>query len=208
MLHHLYDWTMAWALTEQAEWALFLIAAAESSFFPLPPDILLMAMAVAEPQGAFWFALICSAGSLVGGILGYGIGRYGGQPLLNRFFKRRSVERVEALFNRYDAWAIAIAGFTPLPYKVFTIASGAFNINFKTFVTASLLGRAGRFFLVATLFFFFGPAIKGWIEKYFNWVSIAFVILLVGGFLAIRLIKRGHPNPDQNADQLDQGTNF
>jgi len=186
----LYNWTLAWAVTPQAEWALFLIALAESSFFPLPPDILMIAMAVADPNRAFFFALICTTGSLIGGILGYGIGQYGGQPILNKFFKRETVDRVEALFNKYDAWAIAVAGFTPIPYKVFTITSGAFNINFKTFVFASLAGRAGRFFIVATLFYFWGAQIKVWIDKYFNLLSIAFVVLLVGGFLAIRLLRR------------------
>lgn len=189
MLHDLYEWTIAWAATASAEWALFFIAFAESSFFPLPPDILMIAMAVAEPKNSFFFALICTAGSLLGGILGYGIGKYGGQPLLNRFVKRKTIDRVEHLFNKYDAWAIAIAGFTPIPYKVFTISSGAFNINFKTFVQASLLGRAGRFFLVATLFYFWGAQIKVWIDRYLNLFSIAFVVLLVGGFLLIRLLK-------------------
>ena len=101
---------------------------------------------------------------------------------------------MEALFNRWDAWAIAIAGFTPIPYKVFTIASGAFSINFRTFVFASLLGRAGRFFIVATLFFFWGAQIKVWIDKYLNLFSVLFVILLLGGFIGLRLLKgRGIP---------------
>jgi len=194
MIHRLYDWTIAWAATAQAEWALFFIALAESSFFPLPPDILMITMAVAEPKRSFFYALICTAGSLIGGVIGYAIGKYGGQPLLNRFFKRTTIDRVEALFNKYDAWAIAIAGFTPIPYKVFTIASGAFNIDFKTFVTASLLGRAGRFFIVATLFYFWGSTIKVYIDKYFNLFSILFVVLLLGGFLALRFLKKRGPS--------------
>lgn len=201
MIEKLYDWTIAWAATPQAEWALFLIALAESSFFPLPPDILLMAMAVSEAKRAFFFALLCTMGSLIGGVLGYGIGKYGGQPVLQRFFKQKTIDKVEDLFNRYDAWAIAIAGFTPIPYKVFTIAAGAFSINFKIFLLGSLIGRAGRFFLVATLFYFWGADIKEWIEQYFNYFSVGFVVLLVGGFLSLRLLKSR--SRKDNADTLD-----
>lgn len=190
MFHDLYNWTIHWAATAQAEWALFILAFAESSFFLIPPDVLLIAMAVATPKNAYLFALICTVGSLTGGMFGYIIGRFGGRPILKRFVRERTIHRVEDLFNRYDAWAITIAGFTPIPYKVFTIASGAFLINFKTFVLASLLGRAGRFFLVATLFFFWGAPIKNFIDRYLNILSVAFVILLIGGFLAIRLLKK------------------
>lgn len=190
MLHNLYNWTIHWAATPQAEWVLFAIALAESSFFPLPPDVLMIAMAVANPKNSFYFAAICTAGSVIGGMIGYLIGKFGGRPLLRKFVKEHTIERVEGLFNKYDSWAIAIAGFTPIPYKVFTIASGTFLINFKTFVLASLLGRGGRFFLVATLFYFWGAQIKGFINQYLNIVSIAFVILLVGGFAAIHLIKK------------------
>lgn len=189
MVQALYEWMIAWAATAQAEWALFLLALAESSFFPLPPDILMMAMAVGDPKRSFWYATLCTLGSVLGGALGYGIGFYGGQPILNKFFKKSKIERVESLFNRYDAWAITIAGFTPIPFKVFTIASGAFNINFKTFLLASLAGRAGRFFIVGTLFFFFGAEIKVWIEQYFNLFSILFIVLLIGGFFVLRLVK-------------------
>lgn len=205
MLQNLYHWTIAWAATPQAEWALFLLALAESSFFPIPPDILLMAMAVSEAQRSLIFALICTAGSLAGGVIGYGIGKFGGQPLLQKFFKQKTIDRVEGLFNRYDAWTIAIAGFTPIPYKVFTIASGAFRINFKTFVAASLIGRGGRFFLLGILFYFWGAEIKVWIEQYFNYFSIGLVVLLVGGFLLLRLLKsRSHKD---SADSLDGSSN-
>ncbi len=200
MIHSLYQWTLAWAATPQAEWALFLIAIAESVFFPLPPDILLMAMAVANPSGSFFFALLCTLGSLIGAVLGYLLGKYGGQPLMHRFIKQDTVLKVEQLFNRYDAWAIAIAGFTPIPYKVFTVASGAFNINFKTFMLASILGRAGRFFMVAGLFYFWGADIKNYIERYFNLFSVIFVGLLIGGLLVLRLLKvRNHKDSGDNA---------
>ncbi len=189
MIERLYQWTIAWATTPQAEWALLILAFAESSFFPLPPDILLIAMAVAEPERAFFFAALCTAGSVFGGIFGYYLGNKGGRPILIRWFSNRTLARVEKLFTRYDGWAIAIAGFTPIPYKVFTLASGAFLIKFRTFVIASMIGRAGRFFLVATLFYFWGAPIKNFIDRYFNWVSLAFVVLLVGSFFAFRLFK-------------------
>jgi membrane protein YqaA with SNARE-associated domain len=126
MLQNFYHWTLAWAASPHAEWALAIIAFAESSFFPVPPDLLMIPMAAARPENAFFFAFLCTLFSLLGGVFGYWIGQKGGQPILNRFIKRETVLRVEGLFNRYDAWAIGIAGFTPIPYKVFTIASGAF----------------------------------------------------------------------------------
>lgn len=197
MIERIYQWTIAWAATPQAEWALFFLAFAESSFFPIPPDVLLIAMAVAEPKSAFFFAAICSLGSLLGGFFGYFLGKKGGRPILIRWFSNHTIARVEKLFNRYDAWAIAIAGFTPIPYKVFTLAAGAFLINFRTFAIASALGRAGRFFLVATLFYFWGAPIKAFIDEYFNYLSLGFVVLLVGGFLAFRFLKgRAHPLPN------------
>lgn len=197
MVERLYQWTIAWAATPQAEWALLILAFAESSFFPIPPDVLLIAMAVAEPERSFFFATLCTLGSLFGGMFGYFLGKKGGRPILIRWFSNHTIERVERLFQRYDGWAITIAGFTPIPYKVFTLASGAFRIRFRTFVVASLLGRAGRFFIVATLFYFWGAPIKAFIDRYFNWISIAFVILLVGGFFAFRLLKgRGDPLPE------------
>ena len=114
---------------------------------------------------------------------GYGIGRFGGRPLLLRLFKRERVAAVETYYDRYNAWATGIAGLTPIPYKLFTIAGGAFAINFRIFVLASAVGRSGRFFGVATLIFFFGAPIQTFLERYLDWLTIAFVVLLIGGFL-------------------------
>ncbi len=184
MLQDFYNWTLAWAASPYAEWALSIIAFTEASFFPIPPDLLMIPMAASRPSMSFFFAFLCTLFSLTGGVFGYWIGQKGGQPLLNRFVKEENILKVEKLFNRYDAWAIGIAGFTPIPFKVFTIASGAFRINFKTFLIASLIGRAGRFFIVGTLFYFWGAQIQTFIEKYLNWISIALVFLLVlGAFL-------------------------
>ncbi|MCP5467734.1 MAG: DedA family protein [Deltaproteobacteria bacterium] len=190
MLQDLYNWTIAWASSPYAEWALSITAFAEASFFPLPPDLIMIPMAAARPEMSFFFALLCTLFSLTGGMFGYWIGQKGGQPLLHRFIKEERVQRVEQLFNRYDAWAIGIAGFTPIPFKVFTIASGAFRVNFKTFLIASLLGRAGRFFMVAALFYFWGAQIQTWLEKYFNGISIGLVFIIILAAVIMHLLKK------------------
>jgi membrane protein YqaA with SNARE-associated domain len=189
MLHELYEWMLHWAATPHAEIALCALAFAESSFFPLPPDILLIAMGVANPAGALWYALLCSVGSVSGGAAGYGMGRWAGRPLIVRVLSESRRKAVENLYNRFDYWAIGIAGFTPIPYKVFTLTAGMFDIPFKNFFIASTLSRPARFFLVGGALYFWGAAIQGWLEKYFNIISIAFVVLLVGGFFLLRWLE-------------------
>ena len=184
MLH----WVESFAATPHGTWALFAIAFAESSFFPIPPDVLLIALCIGEPSGAMWFATICTLGSVLGGMAGYGIGLKGGRPLLLRFFNRERVAAVERYYDKYNAWATGIAGLTPIPYKLFTISGGAFAINFRVFVIASILSRGARFYAVAALIYFYGAPIKAFIEKYLNVLTIAFVILLVLGFW---VAKRG-----------------
>jgi membrane protein YqaA with SNARE-associated domain len=179
----LLHWVQGFSDSPHGATALFLIAFAESSFFPVPPDVLLIPLCLGDPARSFWFATVCSVGSVLGGMGGYGIGRYGGRPLLLRLFKRERVAAVETYYDRYNAWATGIAGLTPIPYKIFTIAGGAFAINFRVFVLASAVGRSTRFFGVATLIFFFGPPIQSFLERYLNWLTVAFVILLVLGFL-------------------------
>lgn len=185
-LHHIKESMFAWmeglAATSHPGWWLFALAFAESSFFPLPPDILLVSLGVMNPSEALWYAVIATAGSVIGGILGYGIGLKGGRPLLYRFFSETKIHSVEKMYDRYNAWATGIAGLTPIPYKVFTIGGGAFKIGFKVFVLASLVSRGGRFFAEGILLFFFGAPIRDFIYEYFNWLSLAFVILLIGGF--------------------------
>ena len=167
-------------------WWLFLLAFAESSFFPIPPDVLLITLGVATPERAIWYGLVCSVGSVLGGVLGYGIGLYGGRPLLYKFFAEKKIHGVERLYDRYNAWATGIAGLTPIPYKVFTITGGVCKISFATLVAASALGRAGRFFLVGGLIYRFGEPVRTFIEKYLGWLTIAFAILLIGGFVVIK----------------------
>ena len=147
-LRRLYDSVLQWAESPYGEWALFFMAVSESSFFPIAPDVLLIALAVAVPQRSFRYALTCTCGSVLGGMLGYLIGLkfmdLMGFPLIRFYGLMDRYESVKELFHRYDALAVAVAGFTPIPYKVFTIASGAFRIDFATFVMASLAMRTRR----------------------------------------------------------------
>jgi len=192
MLRRLYDWVLSWADTPYGSWALFLLAFSESSFFPIPPDILLIALAVGLPKKSLKYAFICSAGSVLGGCFGYLIGwqfmTSVGKPIVDFYGLTPKIEHIEALYNKYDAWAVGIAGFTPIPYKVFTIAAGAFNINFSVFLIASCVSRSARFFLVGGLIYVFGPSIQYFIDKYFNILATAFTVLLVAGFLIIKYL--------------------
>jgi membrane protein YqaA with SNARE-associated domain len=187
-LYALLHWVEAWAQHPYGAWALFLIAFAESSFFPIPPDVLLIPLCLGDPSRALWFATLCSLGSVLGGIAGYAIGFYGGRPLVYKLFPDERVRAVERYYDRYNAWAIGIAGLTPLPYKIFTISGGACAIDFKVFVVASVISRSIRFFAVATLIYFFGEPIQAFIDEYLDLLSIAFVVLLLGGFW---LVGRG-----------------
>jgi membrane protein YqaA with SNARE-associated domain len=173
-------------------WWLFALAVAESSFFPIPPDVLLVTLGVARPEMAIWYGVITSVGSVLGGGLGYAIGLYGGRPLLYRFFNESKINAVERLYDRFNAWATGIAGLTPIPYKVFTIAGGALKINFKIFMLASLVSRCLRFMTEGVLLYFFGEPIKDFLYTQFNWLSIAFVVLLVGGFWLVQHLGKRH----------------
>jgi membrane protein YqaA with SNARE-associated domain len=188
----LYDWVLSWAHTPYGIWALFILAFCESSFFPIPPDVLLIALCVSIPKRSFYFALTCSAGSVLGGLLGYLIG-YSfmstvGMPIIEFYDLTSQFQRLQTIYTNYDAWAIAIAGFTPIPYKVFTITAGAFHINLFVFTVASLISRSARFFIISALIYYYGDKIQEFIEKYFNLLSILFVMTLIGGFILMQLI--------------------
>lgn len=189
-LRRLYDWVLTWAHSRYGVPALFLLAFAESSCFPIPPDVLLMALAMSIPRRAFYFALICSIGSVLGGMVGYLIGYAFMEALGNHILAIYGLldkwDYVGRLYQTYAGWAVAIAGFTPIPYKVFTIAGGAFKIDFFVFVIASALSRSARFFLVAGLIYLFGPPIKNFIDRYFNLLAVVFMILLIGGFVLVK----------------------
>lgn len=192
LLHRLYNWVLHWAETPYGVPALFLLAFAESSFFPVPPDVLLIALALSIPTRAFRYALVCTVGSVLGGMVGYGLGSVFfdliGLPILRFYGYEAGYATVKALYDQYGTWAVFIAGFTPIPYKVFTIASGAFHFPFIKFLLASMGSRAARFFLVSTLIWWFGPKIKHFIEKYFELVVVAFTLALIGGFVVIKLV--------------------
>jgi len=193
-LKKLYDWVLHWAETPYGPLALFLLALAESSFFPIPPDPLLIALCLGAIKKSWKFALYTSAASVIGGAIGYFIG-LNLWPIVDTFFFKyipgftpEVFKAVMGNFDNYGFLYVFLAGFTPIPYKVFTIASGVFKLNFPLFLLASALSRSLRFFAVAALFRKFGPGIKDFIDKYFNWLAILFMILLIGGFLVIKFL--------------------
>ena len=185
-------WVEGFAEKPGAGWALFAIAFAESSFFPIPPDVLLIALAMSVPAKSFRYALVCSLGSVLGGMFGYLIGLefydLVGRKIIEFYSLQEQYAAVKILYDQNAFLAIAIAGFTPIPYKVFTIAAGAFQVSFATLVYASTVSRPARFYLVAALFFFFGARIKPLIDKYFEALTLAFVILLVAGFVVVKYL--------------------
>jgi len=190
-IRQIYDRSLLWVQSPSGVWALFLIAVAESSFFPIPPDVFLMILCIAAPSKSFRYAAICALGSVLGGMIGYGLGLGFmdtiGVKILEWYGLHDKYEVVQNLYRQYDALAVGAAGFTPLPYKLFTITAGAFKINFVTFVLVSVVSRSARFFLVAAFIYKFGAPVRHFIERYFNLLTILFFILLIGGFLVVRL---------------------
>ncbi|MFH1372285.1 MAG: YqaA family protein [bacterium] len=206
----LYDWVLKWGESRHGATALFFLSMAEASFFPVPPDALLIALCMGAWRKWFRFALVCSLGSIVGGVLGYLIGHWAfdlvGEKILSLIASlsgsdpQQLLAQAEYWFNdkqvwgmKIGAWAVGIAGFTPIPYKVFTIAAGFFHMSFAVFLAASAISRSLRFFLVAgligLLYKRFGDRIQETIDRYFNILAVAFVILLLAGFWTIGQIK-------------------
>jgi membrane protein YqaA with SNARE-associated domain len=190
-IRQIYDKSLLLVQSPYGVWALFLIAVAESSFFPIPPDVFLMVLCISVPRKSFRYAAICAAGSVIGGAIGYGLGLgfmdTVGVKILEWYGLHDKYEVVQSLYRQYDALAVGAAGFTPLPYKLFTITAGAFKINFATFILVSLVARSARFFLVAAFIYKFGAPVRHFIERYFNLLTILFFILLIGGFLVVKL---------------------
>jgi len=191
-LRRLYDWVLSWAHKPHGAVALFALAFAESSFFPIPPDVLLIALCLSRAARSFYFAAVSSVGSVLGGMLGYAIGLYlmefVGYRIIGLYGLTEKYEYIQHLYRTYDAWAVGIAGFTPIPYKAFTITAGAFEINFLVFVLASVVSRSARFFIVAALIYKYGEPIRGFIDRYFNVLTLAFVALMIAGFVALKFI--------------------
>lgn len=192
-MRRLYNWTLHWSKTRHAKIALFFIAVSESSFFPIPPDVLLITMTVAHRFKWWLYASIATVGSVLGGIAGYYIGfaffEAIGRPIIEFYHFQKAFETVALKYEQNAFLAVFTAAFTPIPYKVFTIAGGVFQIPLSELIIGSLLGRAGRFFAVTGALRIFGQRIADAIEKYFDLLSLAFMALLIGGFVIIRFLS-------------------
>ena len=196
IVKRLYDWMLSWGNSRWGALALFCFALAESSFFPIPPDVLLIALCLGVTTRSFRYGAICLSGSIVGAMIGYTIGFFCWQntageytALANWFFAHvfsmESFLNVGELYDKYNFWIVFTAGFTPLPYKLFTITGGLFQINFPMFIVASIVSRGLRFFLIAGLIWKFGAPIKTFIDKYFNLLAVVFTVLLIGSFFLV-----------------------
>ena len=189
MLRGLYNWTMSLASSPYALWALAAVAFIESSFFPIPPDVLMIPMIIAAPRRAFLIAGIATVASVAGGLFGYYIGAVlfdsVAQPILDFYGKGQHFADFAVKYNEYGAWAVLIAGVTPFPFKVITIASGATGLSLPVFFFASVVARLLRFFLVAGLLWKFGEPIRDLIERRLGLVFIVFCVLLIGGFMVV-----------------------
>lgn len=187
---HLYGWTKHWAQTPHASLALFMIAFMESSFFPIPPDALLIPMVLAERKKWLRHALTCTLGSVLGALLGYAIGwgffEWIGRPIVSIYRLESAIETIGRKYTENAFLTIFTAAFTPIPYKVITIAGGLFRVSLSVLILASLVGRAGRFFIVAGTLKLFGKKIEDSIERFFNLFSLLFILLLIGGFFLLK----------------------
>jgi membrane protein YqaA with SNARE-associated domain len=200
----LYFWVLGFAHSPHSERALFGLAFAESSFFPIPPDALLIPLVLGKPGKWLRFAGFCTLASVLGGVFGFGIGYWVWSAVSEAVFAMHlpglspeKFEIVAALFRRYDFWIVFAAGFTPIPYKVITISAGLMAVSpavgqplayFGVFLLASAIGRGARFYLVAWLCRKWGPPVLPFIDKYFGWLTLAFLVLLAGGFYALRFL--------------------
>lgn len=192
MMRRLYDWIMDMARHERAPHALFCVSFVESSVFPIPPDVMLIPMVLARRAKAWVYATIATLGSVLGGLAGYAIGyflfAYLGEPILNFYGYAAKFEETAELFRQWGVWILIAKGWTPFPYKVLTIAAGAFKMDLLAFVLASIVARAMRFYLVAALLVWFGEPIKDFIERRLALVTTAFLVALIGGFVAIKYL--------------------
>lgn len=192
MLRALYDWTIRLGGHPHAVWMLAFVAFIESSVFPIPPDVLLIPMVLAVRARAWRLAAVCTLASVAGGFLGYGIGALLfeaiGRPIIEFYGFEHAFARFTDRYNEMGAWIVAFFGVTPFPYKVITIASGVTHLDPFTFGIASLVSRGARFFLVAGLLWYFGPAIRAFVEKYLGWLALLFFLLLIGAFVVLKFV--------------------
>lgn len=192
MMRRLYDWMMRKASDDKAPAALGVVSFVESSFFPIPPDVMLIPMVLSRPEKAWWYATIATVTSVIGGMLGYAIGYYlydaVGLPILKFYGKEGALDGFIKFVHEYGVPAVIIKGATPIPYKVVTIAAGVAKMDLLSFTMASIVARAMRFYLVAGLLYFFGEPIRDFIERRLTLVTTVFVLLLVGGFIAVKYL--------------------
>jgi len=192
MLKRLYEWTMRLAARPDAVWWLAAISFVESSFFPIPPDVLLVPMVLAARDRAWFIATVCTVSSVLGGYVGYAIGYFGfealGRPILEFYGALDKYASVKATFDEWGAWFIIVKGATPIPYKLVTIFAGTVQFDILQFTFSSLISRALRFFLLAGLLWWFGPPIRDFIERRLTLVTTVFVVALIGGFVALRYL--------------------
>ena len=192
VVRRLYDWVVGWADSPYGGLALFLIALVESSVFPIPPDVLLLALAFGAPKKSFKLAGICAVGSVLGAVLGYLIGVFFfdtvGMWVVNTYGLESKMEIVKQYYTENAFGALLLAGFTPIPFKVFTIVSGMMKIPLTTLVVASAISRTARFMLVASFVYFFGNKAKEYIDKYFDLLTILFTVALIGGFVLLKFV--------------------
>ncbi len=187
----MYHWTLSWADHPNAGWALFAIAAIEACVFPIPPDILLIALALGQPQSAFRFAAQATAGTTLGAVIGYAIGMFlfnaVALPVIEFYHAMETFNHVQQWFVDYGVLIVLVAGFSPIPFKVITIAAGAFGLFFPAFIVATIISRGARFYLEATLLRWGGARLRELVEKYFEWLTVAVAVAVIGGFFLLWL---------------------
>ena len=192
MLRRLYDWTLALAETPHALWALAFVSFIESSFFPIPPHVLVIPMVIARPDRWAVIAGVCAGASIAGGVAGYALGAFAfdsiGRPVLEFYGYAEKFQSFAAKYNEYGAWAVLVAGLTPFPFKIVTILSGATALNFWVFLLSSIVARSAIFFIIAALLWKLGPPIRVFVEKRLGLMFALFCILLFGGFAAVKVI--------------------
>ncbi|CEJ83550.1 SNARE associated Golgi protein-related protein [Hyphomicrobium sp. GJ21] len=192
MLRGLYDWTMRKAASDKAPAALAGVSFVESSFFPIPPDVMLIPMILSRREKAWWYATIATVASVLGGLLGYAIGYFlydaVGLPILKFYGREHALDSFMAFVRDYGVPAVIIKGMTPIPYKVVTIAAGVGHMDLLAFIGASIVARAMRFFMVAALLYYAGEPIRDFVEKRLSLVMTVFLVLLIGGFVAVKYI--------------------
>ncbi len=192
MMRRMYDWMMGMAGSPRAPWALAVVSFIESSFFPIPPDVMLIPMVLSNRQKAWWYATIATIASVLGGLLGYAIGYFFyegiGKPILAFYGKEHALDTFITFVHEYGVEAVIIKGMTPIPFKVVTIAAGVAKMDLLAFIGASIVARAMRFYMVAALLYFFGQPIREFIERRLTLVTTVFVVVLVSGFVAVKYL--------------------